>query len=507
MLEPKAAAFIAIDLGASGGKVSVGLFEGHYFELHEVLRFPNAGVSVWVPSRDGPPFERTYWDELALYEHILDGLKKAAAAAREPVVSLGITTWGADAALLGINDEPVQRMYCYRDHRLDPIPALRAKLLPDERVFERTGLRPQPWYLLNQLLEVAPHLGDGPMGKVETVLPVGGLFEFFLCGSKVAEQSWMACQGLLDWRTGDYCDEILEAIHIPREILPKIVPPGTTLGTLHPPIAERTHLAGCTVVAVKAHDTACAFTAAPAADLRRALILSSGTWSLVGKRLAEPLIRPEVLAAGLSNEGVRGDVRLLRNVMGTWPIQQLRAQWAQADGREMSWDEIVQLGESAEPLATLLDVDDPALFNPPDMYAAILAQLARTHQPPPADRGALLRAVYEGLALKVAQVNRQLGEVTGTPQEVIHIVGGGSQNALLNQFIADATGLPVSAGPAEATSIGNLLVQAHAAGAIDTIETGRRMVAFTLPQKRYEPAADQPWAEALRRFDALTAGQ
>ena len=499
MTESKAASFIAVDLGASGGKVSLGCFEGHSFELQEVHRFPNAGVSVWRQEADGPPVEQTYWNDLALYEHILDGLKKAAEAARAPIVSVGITTWGADAALLDADGEPLQRMYNYRDHRLDEIPARLAEVLSDQRIFELTGLRPQPWYLLNQLLWATRNRAD-LLPLVRTAVPVGGLFEFFLCGSKVAEQSWMAAQGLLDWRTGDYCDEILQATGIPRRILPKIVPPGTTLGNLHPPIAQRTGLAGCKVVAVNAHDTACAYTAAPAGDLNRSLIISSGTWSLVGKRLTDPIVTPEVLAAGLSNEGVRDDVRLLRNVMGTWPIQQLRAQWARADGHEMSWDEIVKLAEAAELLATLVDVDDPALFNPTDMHAAILTQLDRTGQSRPADRGPLLRAVYEGLAMKVAQVNRRLGEVTGTPQEVIHIVGGGSRNVLLNQFIADATNLPVHAGPIEATSIGNLLIQAQAGGAIDTLETGRRMIAFAIPQTHCKPAAHSPWTDAAREF-------
>jgi rhamnulokinase len=503
MAQSQAASFVAVDLGASGGKLTVGTFRGHHLELAEAHRFPNGGISIWINGAEGGLIERTYWDDLALYEHILEGLAKASQIAPAPIRSIGISTWGADAALLGQHGEPLLRLYNYRDHRLDGVPHQLAGRIAPRRIFELTGLKPQPWYLLNQLMWAVRNRAE-LVRAAQLALPVGGLLESYLCGAKVAEQNWMAAQGLTCAGRSEYCEEILAAAGIPRHILPPIAPPGTALGELLEPVARRTHLAGCRVVSVKAHDTACAYSAAPISDPRRCLIVSSGTWSLVGKLLAEPLLRADVFDAGLSNEGVAGDVRLLRNVMGTWPIQQLRQQWAVADGSELSWPQIVQLAEAAPPLATGIDVDDPALFNPPDMQAALLQQLRRTGQPAPEGRGPLLRAVYEGLALKVAQVNRQLADITGVPQDFVHVVGGGARNGLLNQFIADATGLPVLSGPTEATGIGNLLVQAVAAGVVESMEYGRRIVARSLPVGRCEPSGDRrAWSEAIARFEKL----
>jgi rhamnulokinase len=496
--------FVAVDLGASGGKVSVGTFGGARFELAEVHRFPNGGIDLWHAG-EGESVRRTYWDYLALYEHVLTGLGEAAKAAPAPVAGVGIDFWGADAALVSRHGETLGEIFNYRDHRLDAVPGELAQALPPRRQFELTGLQPQPWYLLNQLFWFVRNRPE-VLPLVQVALPLGTRLQQHLCGSAAAEQSWMAVQGLTRAGSGQYCDEVLQAAGIPRRILPQIATPGTVLGELLGPVAEATGLADCKVLAVKMHDTASAYAAAPVEGPARSLIISSGTWSLVGKRLDDPRISGDVFDAGLSNEGVRGDVRLLRNVMGTWPVQQLRAQWATADGRRMGWDEIVRLAESAPPLVTLIDVDDPALFNPPDMQAAIHEQIRRTGQPPPAGRGALLRAVYEGLALAVARVNRRLAGITGSPQEVVHIIGGGARNALLNQLIADATGLPVLAGPAEATSIGNCLVQAAALGAIGSIEQGRRIVADSMPLTRFDPSGDPKWTDALQRFEGMDVG-
>ena len=483
----KSAAFVTVDLGASGGKVSVGTFDGGRFNLAEAYRFDNSGVTVWAHGRGGEVTEKSYWDDLGLYAHIVEGLRRAAAMADGPILSVGIDAWGADAALLNEHGESMGPVYCYRDHRLDDIRQEVFRHISRRELFDLSGIPSQPWYLVNQLFWLTRHRPE-VVASIHTVVPITSLMQYYLCGSTAAEATWMAIQQLTRAGTGDYDDRLVAVAGIPRRALPEVVPPGTTVGTLRAELAESTGLGPCRIIAVKTHDTASAFTAAPVDDPLDSLIISSGTWSLVGKLTEEPLINDAVFEGGLANEGIRGDVKLLRNVMGTWPVQQLRAAWGRVDGEELTWDRIVQLAQAARPLDTQIDVDDSALYNPPDMEAAIRQQVNRTGQTQPADRGELLRAVYEGLAVKVARVNRVLEQVTSQEHKVVHIIGGGARNELLNQFIADATGLPVQAGPYEATSIGSVLVQAVACGVFDSVQQARRVVCQSLPAKSFQPA-------------------
>ena len=487
----KAMAFVAVDLGASGGKVSVGTFDNGTFSLHDVHRFSNGGISVWAHGPSGA-IEKTYWDDLALFAEIVEGLRKAGLASKAPIASIGIDTWGADAALLNRHGESLGPVYCYRDHRLDTIREELFERISARELFDLSGIPSQPWYLINQLFWLGKHRPE-MLGVVDAVLPIASVFQYYLCGAKAAEQTFMAVQQLCTVGTASYNERLLQAAGIPKHILPEVVPPGTILGTLRPELVAATGLAGCKVVAVKTHDTASAYTAAPVSDRSKSLIISSGTWSLVGKLMDKPLVNQTAFAGLLANEGVEGDVRLLRNVMGTWPVQQLRDAWSKADGKELSWDEIVRLSGSAKPLATVIDMDDPALYNPADMETAIRAQIHRSGQQDPAGRGELVRAVYEGLAIKVAQINRLIEQATGTKHEVVHIVGGGARNALLNQFIADATGLPVQAGPYEATCIGNILVQAVACGAVESLPAAQRLVSDSLPTVKYAPSRQHDW--------------
>lgn len=481
-----AAAFVAVDLGASGGKVSLAVFDGERFSLAEAHRFANGGVRVWAGGVGGQAVEKTYWDDLALIQNIVEGLRRAAAMSPAPVLSIGIDTWGADAGLLNRHGELLSPVHAYRDHRLDAMQAELFERISPRELFDRTGLPSQPWYLINQLhwlVKYRPEMLD----LTDVVLPIPSLLEYYLCGAKRAEATWMVVQQLCRVGGSDYDDALLAAAGIPRRILPQVVPPGTTLGPLRAELAQETGLADAKVVAVKAHDTASAYTAAPVRDPARSLIVSSGTWSLVGKLLDEPMVNDTVFENRLANEGVAGDVRLLRNVMGTWPVQQLRDAWGRADGREIAWDALVALAESAPPHQVRVNVDDPALYNPPDMEAAIRRQIRQAGQAEPDGRAALLRAVYEGLAEAVAEANRLIESATGQAHEVVHVVGGGARNALLNQFIADAAHLPVEAGPYEATSIGNILVQAVAAGVADSIAQARQTVMQALPTQRFEP--------------------
>ncbi|MFW6153864.1 MAG: rhamnulokinase [Planctomycetota bacterium] len=497
-------AFVAVDLGASGGKVFVGAFGGG-FDLREVHRFDNGGISTWGVAADGTVTEKIYWDVLHSFNQMVIGLRKAADAAEAPIESIGIDIWAADAGLLNAHGELLSPVYCYRDHRLDDVPDELFKILSPRELFDISGIPSQPFYLLNQLFWLKRNRPD-LLALTARVVPIGSLLQYHLCGSTAAEQTWMAVQRLTAAGTAEYDDRLLEAAGVDRSILPEVVAPGTTVGTLRGELAEETGLGPCKVVATKMHDTACAFTAAPVADHRTGLIISSGTWSLVGRILDEPLVTDAVFEGRLANEGVRGDVRLLRNVMGTWPVQQLREAWMRQDGREIPWDEIVELAEAARPLAALVDVDDQAIYNPADMEAAIRDQISRTGQAQPEGRGGLLRAVYEGLALKVREVNAFLQQATGDTHEVIHVVGGGARNALLNRFIADATGLPVQAGPYEATCIGNILVQAVAAGQFPDTQAARAVVDAALPVETVEPGDSSCWDAAAAALSGRHGG-
>jgi len=494
-----AAAFVAVDLGASGGKLSVGTFAADGFDLKEAYRFGNGGVSAWAHGPDGTSVEKTYWNDLAICEHMVEGLRKAAEMTDAPIESIGVDIWAADAAMLNAHGESLGPVYCYRDHRLDNARDGLFESITARELFDLSGIPSQPWYLLNQLYWLRTNRPD-LFDLIDLVLPIGSVLQYHLCGSKTAEQTWMAVQQLTSAGTADYDAKLLAAAGIPRAILPEVVAPGTVIGTLRPELAAATGLGPCKIVAAKMHDTASAFTAAPAADYDSGLIISSGTWSLVGRIIDEPLVTDAVFDGGLANEGVRGDVRLLRNVMGTWPVQQLRDAWNRADGREIPWDEIVEMAQAAAPLATLVDVDDQAIFNPTDMEAALREQIQRSGQTQPADRGGLLRSVYEGLAIKVRQVNRFIEQAAGGTHEVVHVVGGGARNGLLNQFIADATGLPVTAGPHEATCIGNILVQAVAAGRFADLAAARTVVDRGLPAETVEPSGSTGWAQAAEKL-------
>ena len=282
--------------------------------------------------------------------------------------------------------------------------------------------------------------------------------------------------------------------------MPRIVPPGTIVGELRTGLAESVGLNQAKIVAVGSHDTASAFAAAPVSRSASALIISSGTWSLIGKLIPRPLTSPEAMAANMSNEGGIGNVRFLKNCMGTWLVQELRRAWRARDGREMDWDELNKLTGQGRPFAASIDPDDRGFFNPQNMESAIVDYCRRTAQEPPADRGTMLRTVYESLALKYRLVSEQISQVSGSPVSVIHIVGGGSRNAFLNQMTANACGLKVVAGPEEATAVGNAMVQAMALGVIKRLPDAKAMIQAAFPITEYTPKDQETWEKALAHY-------
>jgi rhamnulokinase len=492
----------AVDLGASGGKCFIGFFGDGTFRMEEVHRFAHEGVSYFLPDRTGAVSERTYWDDTYIYQNIVKGLQAAHRQYGATLDGIGIDTWGADGHLLTQDGDVLGKVYCYRDHRLDTMCDEVKARMDAARVYEVTGNHFQPFNQSNQLLWVAtrhPEL----LKLAKVYLPIPALFYYYLGGCTAVDSTFASVTQMMDAKKRKWSGEVLKALGIPKKLMPEIVAPGTKIGKLQPKLAAYCGLNEVDLIAVGSHDTASAFAAAPVKNAKKALIISSGTWSLVGKLIKKPITTPEAMSLGLSNEGGIGNTRFLRNCMGTWLLQELLRVWEIADGKRTSWDDVVALASAAPAFIAFIDPDDKCFYNPPNMETAIRSFISETGQTAPADRAAVLRCVYESLALKYRHVNETISRVTGTETEAVHIVGGGSVNALLNQFTADSVGVPVLAGPKEATAVGNLMVQAIGADVIPDLKAAMPLIKAAFPITTFKPQNTAAWDVAYARFTKL----
>lgn len=481
--------FLAIDLGAESGRGVVGAFEDGRLRVEEVHRFPNVGVSL------GPSL---HWNVYALWEEVREAIRRATAAG--PLASIGVDTWGVDYGLLAEDGTLIGLPHTYRDPRTEGAIESVTRTVSRHELYRRTGIQVLPFntiFQLHAMVRRSPLAG----ALASDLLFVPDLFHFWLTGRRATEFTFATTSQLYNPTSGGWDERLLEVAGVRPSLMQEIVLPGTPLGPLTREVRAQT---GCTapVVAVGTHDTASAVAAVPAVDSRFAYI-SSGTWSLVGAEVPAPVLSEAAERANFTNEGgVYGTFRLLRNVTGLWLVQGCRRRWGM-EGRE-AYARLTEAAAGAEPLAAMVDPDDPAFFNPPDMVAALERRLAETGQRAPSTQGGLVRCVLESLALKYRQVLETLAGIRGEQAAVVHIVGGGSNNGLLCQFTADATGLPVVAGPAEGTAIGNILVQAIAAGAIGSLDEARAVVRGSFEPARYEPRDREPWDRAYRQFSDLT---
>ncbi|MBI2441802.1 MAG: rhamnulokinase [Lentisphaerae bacterium] len=498
----KSVRFLAVDLGASGGKCFAGEFKPSGFAMREIHRFAHECISFHLPDSAGEPVERMFWDDTFIYAQIIEGLRAYRREVADTLDAIGIDAWGADGQFVTLEGDLLGKVYAYRDHRLDTmIAAVKARITP-ERIYAITGIHFQPfnvsnqilWFLQNRAHLLKPHC---------RYVPIPSLFYYYLGGIIKVDSSWASVTQLMDAKTKTWSPEVLEKLGIPPEVLPEIVAPGTVIGKLQRRIAEAVGLNAAALVAVGSHDTASAFAAAPVDDPRTALIISSGTWSLVGKLVPEPVTTPSAMAANLSNEGGIGNIRLLKNCMGGWLVQELRRVWRDADGRETEWAELYRQAQAAEPFAALVDPDDQSFYNPANMEKAFNEYCIKTGQRVPTTRGGLVRMAYESLALKYRAINEDISAASGQETRQVHIVGGGSQNELLNQFTADALALPVSAGPAEATAVGNIMVQALGLGMISSLHDALPIIKRAFPIREFKPADTAAWDQAYVRFRRL----
>jgi rhamnulokinase len=407
-----------------------------------------------------------------------------------------------DFALLGRDDELLGNPFHYRDRRTLGMMEKAFERVPPEEIFERTGIQFMPINSLYMLLSMA---GTPALEAASTFLMIPDLFNFWLSGRKACEFTDATTTQLYDQRAGDWARSVIEKLGLPRHIFLPVTQPGTVLGPLLPTVAEEVGLDSVPVIAPACHDSGSAVAAVPARN-KNAAYISSGTWSIVGVEVHAPIITPQSLQFNFTNEGgVSGTVRFLKNVMGLWIVQECRRVWAQA-GEELTYAELAAMAERAVPFVSLVDPDDEAFLRPGDMPARLREFCARTGQPVPEEKGALLRCIFDSLALKYRVAIERIEAMLGRRLEVIHVVGGGSQNRLLCQLTADAAGRPVIAGPVEATAIGNAVVQAMALGHLGSLADAREVIQYSFELITYEPRPAAAWEEAYARFVKLLPG-
>ncbi len=439
---------VAVDLGASSGRVALGVMREGELELRILHRFANEPVML----RGG-----LYWNVLSMWREVLHGLTLAAAAG--PVHSVGVDSWAVDYALLDEAGLLMDGVHHYRDTRTEGVMNEALRTLSRSELFERTGVQFLPFNTLYQLLAVKRD-SPGLLARGARLLMVPDLMHFWLSGQMLGERTNASTTQLFDPRRGSWSPEILAAFGLPARLLPELVAPGTVLGGITDEVARETGLMATAVVVPATHDTASAVAAVPAEGADWAFI-SSGTWSLVGLETARPVLSPAALAAGLSNEaGVGGRNRLLKNVMGLWILQECRRAWG-----EPSFEGLLTEAAARPPLGLTIDPDDSRLLPPgADMPERVETLFLERHGRPLKTRGAITRCILESLAARYAEVIGDLERVTGQRVQRVHIVGGGAHIDLLNQLTANTCGREVLAGPTEAALIGNLLVQAEALG-------------------------------------------
>lgn len=481
---------LAVDLGAESGRVMAVHFDDgapgtSALEVEELHRFPNRPVAVRGT---------LHWDILRLWGDVQAGLEKGRARQpeRQPA-SLGVDAWGVDFALLDEQGDLLGNPVHYRDERTKGMMDAVFARVPRTGVFAQTGVQFMPINTLYQMMSLVES-GSPHLAAAATFLTIPDLLNYWLTGARFCEFTNATTTQMFNPRTGDWATDLLERLDIPAHIFPEIVPPGTRLGDYE----------GLPVIAPACHDTGSAVAAVPATTEPYAYI-SSGTWSLVGLEVDDPVINDAALQANVTNEGgVNGTYRLLKNVIGLWILQQCRETWAAA-GRPYTYGELVDLAREAPPLRALVPVDNGAFLRPGDHPAQIRAFCAQSGQPVPDAPGPVVRAVLESLALAYRQTLEQVEAVAGRHAGVIHIVGGGSQNELLNQMTADAAGRPVLAGPVEATVLGNALVQLIALGELAGMAQARQLVAATAQLRRYDPQDPAAWDAAYERYQDLVA--
>lgn len=466
--------FIAVDIGATSGRIILGTLSDGRLHTECLYRFPNGAISVGG---------RLYWDIYALFGRIKEGLSEASRRGVR-AESVGIDTWGVDFVCVADDGELLSLPRAYRDPRFHGVPQELFRTIPRREVYDRTGIQIMDFNTLYQLYAMSCD-GSSALRAARSLLFMPDALSYMLTGERVCEHTILSTSQLMDPRTKRLDETLLGCAGVAESMFPRRVMPGDAVGLLSEEVAAETGLGRVPVIAVAGHDTASAVAAVPAEGENFAY-LSSGTWSLMGLELDSPVIDDSSFDGNFTNEGgIGGRVRFLKNITGMWLLEQCLASWRRA-GRDYSYDDVVRMASERPGSPYTVDPDAPEFASPADMPSAMAAYCRRCGQEAPRTDAETVRLIFDSLAAKYASVLSSLRGFAPFDIETLHVIGGGARNSLLNRLTADAAGIRVVAGPAEATAMGNVMVQAAAAGAVAWSDI-RRTVRDSVDIEIYEP--------------------
>ena len=481
--------YLAFDLGASSGRAILGTLDHQKITLEELHRFENGGTEI-----NGGLF----WNIVGLFQELKTGLKEALKKTKK-LDGIAIDTWGVDYCLLDKHGFLTGLPHHYRDPRTDHIMPWTFNKISAEKIYQSTGIQ---FMSLNTIFQLAKSVeNEDPELKIaDKLLFMPNALTWLFCGNCSAEYSIASTSQLYNPITKDWAWDIMDAIGIPKNIFPKIAPSCTPAGTLLPSLQKELKCGPLPVILIGSHDTASAVAAVPADNSKKWAYLSSGTWSLLGVERDKPILSEKAQKANYTNEGGVGNkIRFLKNIMGLWLIQECRNEWIR-QGHSFSFGELVTMAEKAEPFFAYINPNDDTFLPPGDMPQRIADFCKKTGQKPPQTPGQIIRIIIESLALFYRHTINELEDILNDKLEVLHLVGGGCQNELLNQFTANACNLPVITGPIEATALGNIAGQALATGDISSLQEARAIIGNSTNNKTYTPEKKESWEKAYQAF-------
>ncbi|MBL7972122.1 MAG: rhamnulokinase [Prolixibacteraceae bacterium] len=484
--------FLAFDIGATSGRSILGTLDNGRLQMKELTRFPNQMLQI------GNHF---HWNIYSLFDHFKAALVAVKKEGVE-IASLGIDTWGVDFALIAKDGTILGAPYAYRDPHTDGMPEKYFSIVSREKVYGLTGIQVMNFNSLYQLFALK-QAGSSLLEAASEILFMPDALAYLLTGNKVVEYTIASTSQILNPKTKQFEAQLLEAAGVSPSILGDIVMPGHVVGTLTDALAEESELGKVPVVAVAGHDTASAVAAVPAENERFAY-LSSGTWSLMGIEVKDAIINDETYALNFTNEGgIEGTTRFLKNITGMWLLEQCLKEWKK-EGISYAYEKLVKMAESAPAFQTLIDPDHASFANPGSMTKAITEYCLATGQTAPATHAEYVRCIFESLSLKYKYVLGKFIKLAPFGIEKLHVIGGGSKNPLLNQWTANAIGMPVIAGPSEATAIGNIMIQAKAAGCVGSLTEMRQIIRDSVQLEEFLPDNQGDWEKAYARFLKIT---
>lgn len=488
--------FLGFDIGASNGRAMVGTFDGGTLRWEEIHHFPNESVRL----HDG-----LYWDILKLFAEIKKGLGLYAQKYGGGLSSIGIDTWGVDFGLLDRNGGLIGNPYHYRDRRTEGMVEEITGIINGYEIYKTTGVKLAPINTICQLCSMVRH--NSPQLKIaETFLLIPCLLNYFLSGEKIQEHSIITTTCLYDIHKNAPAENFFRKLGIPTGIMGRVVEPGTVVGSLKMDVREETGLGIVPVVTPATHDTASAVVSVPADGKKRWAFLNCGTWSVLGMETEKPVTTEESYKLNITNAATaEGKYITIANITGLWLVQECKRIWDN-EGENLSYPDLVNLARKAQSFSSFVDIDSGAFFNPVNMPEAIVAYCRNTGQRPPENKGAIIRLVLESMAFKYKAFLEKLEHLAGKKFEIMHMVGGGAQNQLLCQFTADALGMPVLAGPYEATVLGNILMQMKGVGAIDSVSQGRAILRKSVRLIEYTPKDVNRWNDIFPRYRKIVRG-